>query len=99
MKLSKISDNASLKHPLPYVFKIGLKSVYPIYSVDLTNQPQNISNVKSNVLRNVDFNKAVWDPSGCAEGTIWYIVVVSNCFLRYKPEKNKIAQVKWIQFL
>jgi len=40
------------------------------YSVDLTDQPENISNVKSNIVLHVDFSKAVSDPSGSDEGTI-----------------------------
>jgi hypothetical protein len=78
---------------IPYVDKKGFKSMYPIYSVDLTDQPQNISNIKSNIVLHVDFNKAVSDPTGSDEGTVCYIVVVSNCLLRYEPDKNKITQV------
>jgi len=67
--------------------------MYPTYSVDLTDQPQNISNVKSNIVLHVDFNKTVSNPTGSDEGTICYIFVVSNCMLRYEPDKNKITQV------
>jgi len=75
---------------IPYVDKKGFKAMYPIYSIDLTGQPQNVSNVKSNMLH-VDFNKALPDPSGSNEGNICYIVRVSNCLLRYEPDKNKIT--------
>jgi len=78
---------------MPYVDKKGFKTLYPIYSVDLTNQPESISNVKSKIILHVDFNKTVSAPSGSNEGTICYIVVVSNCMLHYKPAKNKITQV------
>jgi hypothetical protein len=67
--------------------------MYAIYSIDLTDQPQSISNVKSNIIHNVDFNKTVPNPSGSDEGTICHIIVVSNCLLRYEPDKNKITQV------
>ena len=67
--------------------------MYPIYSVDLTMQPRDISNVKSNILLNVDFNKDVSEPSGADEGTICYIVVVSNCLLYYEPDRNKITRI------
>jgi hypothetical protein len=65
--------------------------MYPINSVDLTDQPQNISSVKSNIVLHVDFNKNVSNPTGSDEGTIRYIVVVSNCLLRYEQDKNKIT--------
>jgi len=67
--------------------------MYPIYSIDLSEQPQNITNVKSNIMCHVDFNKTVPDPTGSDEGTICYIVIVSNCLLRYEQDKNKITQV------
>ena len=56
-------------------------------------QPRDISNVKSNILLNVDFNKDVLEPSGADEGTICYIVVVSNCLLYYEPDRNKITRI------
>jgi hypothetical protein len=52
-----------------------------------------MSNVKSNIILHVDFNNAVSEPSGTDEGTICYIVVLSDCLLRYEPDKNKITQV------
>jgi hypothetical protein len=67
--------------------------MYPIFSVDLTDQPQNISSVKSNIVLHVDFKKTVSDPTGSDEGTVSYIFVVSNSLLRYEPEKNKITHV------
>ena len=67
--------------------------MYPIYNIDLTYQPQNISNIKSNIILNVDFNKTVSNPGGYDEGNICYIIVVSNCLLRYEPDKNKITPV------
>jgi len=64
-----------------------------IYSIDLTEQPQNISNVKSNIMLHVDFNKVVSNPSGYDEGIICYIVIVSKCLLRCEPDKNKFTQM------
>jgi hypothetical protein len=78
---------------IPYVDNKGFQSMYPIYSVDLTDQPQNISNVKSNIVLHVHFNKTVYDSTGSDEGTVCYIVFVSNCLLRYEPDENKITQV------
>ena len=66
---------------------------YPIYSIDLTTQPKNIPKVKSNIILNVDFNKPVSPPSGSAEGTTCYIVLVSKCMLQYEPAKNKITKI------
>ena len=48
---------------IPYIEKKDFKSMYPIYSINLTNQPQSISGVKSNVILHVDFNKSISDPS------------------------------------
>jgi hypothetical protein len=67
--------------------------MYPIYSVNLTNQPKNISNLKSNILLHVNFNKSVPLPSGSDETTICYIVLFSDCLLHYEPDENKIAQI------
>ena len=52
---------------LLYVDIIYFKNKYPMYSVDLSDQPQSISGAKSNVILHVDFNKA---PIGTDEGTI-----------------------------
>ena len=49
---------------IPYVDKKGFKSMYPIYNVNLMEQPQNISNVKRNIILHVDFNEAVKNPTG-----------------------------------
>ena len=67
--------------------------MYQIYSVDLTDQPPIITNVISNVILHVDFNKAVLYPKGSNEGTICYIIVVSHCILRYEPDKNKATEI------
>ena len=67
--------------------------MYPIYSVNLMEQPQNMSNVKSNIILHVDFNENVKDPDESGEGTICHIVVVSDGLLRYEPNKNKITKV------
>jgi hypothetical protein len=85
------TDSPPYIDSIPYVDKKGLKSMYPIYSADLTEQPENISNVKSNIMLHVDFNKDVSAPSGSDEGTICYIIV-SNCLFHYEPAKNKITQ-------
>jgi len=48
---------------IPYVDKKGFKTMYPIYRIDLSEQPQNISNIKSNIMLHVHFNKTVPDPT------------------------------------
>ena len=49
--------------------------------------------MKSNIILHVDFNEPVKDPTGSEEGTMCCIVILSNCLLRYEPNKNKITQV------
>ena len=41
---------------LPYVDLKDFKYLYPIYSIDLSNQPKRISDAKSNIVLNVAFN-------------------------------------------
>ena len=67
--------------------------MYPIYSVNLADQPPNITNAKSRILLNVDFSNAVSGPTGSNERTICYVVVVSRCALLYEPSKNKITEI------
>ena len=49
---------------IPYIGKKDFKNLYPMYSVDLTDQPQKISDVKSNIILHVDFNKHIPEPTG-----------------------------------
>jgi len=58
----------------------------------LSDQPKRISDAKSNIILNVDFNKAVSAPSGTDEGTVCYIVVVLKYLLLYEPIKNRITE-------
>jgi hypothetical protein len=68
------------------------KNLYPIYSVDLSDQPKRISDAKSNIILNVDFNKVVPTLTGTDEGTVCYIIVVSRYLLLYEPIKNRITE-------
>jgi len=61
---------------IPYIGKKDFKNLYPIYSIDLSDQPQKISDVKSNIILHVEFNKHIPEPTGTDEGTVCYIVVV-----------------------
>jgi hypothetical protein len=58
----------------------------------LSDQPQAISDAKSNIILHAEFNKPVSAPGVNEEGTVCYIVVVSNCVLLYEPAKNKITE-------
>ena len=42
---------------IPYVDLKSFKNQYPIYSLDLSDQPKRISDAKSNIILSVDFNK------------------------------------------
>jgi hypothetical protein len=66
--------------------------MYPIYSIDLTKQPQNVPGTKSSVILRAEFNKDIAAPSGTDEGTFCYIVLVSRYMFRYESAKNKITQ-------
>jgi hypothetical protein len=77
---------------IPYINIKDFKSLLPIYSIDLTDQPRKISDVKSNVIFHVDFNKTIPAPTGTDEGTVCYIIVGSKNLLLYEPIKNKITE-------
>jgi len=78
---------------LSYVDRKGFKTKCPLYSVDLTGQPENISNTKNKIMLHVDFDKAVPNPSESGEEIIHYVVTVSNCTLHYEPSKNRITLI------
>ena len=75
-----------------YVDLKDFKNRYPIYSIDLSDQPKRISDAKSNIILSVDFNKSVPAPSGTEEGTICYIIVVSKYLLLNETIKNRITE-------
>ena len=77
---------------IPYVDIKDFKNLYAIYSVDLTDQLKRISDVKSNIILHVDFNKDVPAPTGTNEGTVCYVIVVSKYLLFYEPVKNRITE-------
>ena len=78
---------------LPYVDLKDFKYLYPIYSIDLSNQPKRISDAKSNIVLNVAFNNTVKQHGDTEEGTICYVIMVSDCILHYGPFKNKITDL------
>ena len=77
---------------IPYIGKKYFKNLYSIYSVDLSDQTQKISDTTSNIILHVDFNKHIPEPTGTDEGTVCYIFVVSKYLLLYEPTKNKITE-------
>ena len=77
---------------IPYVDMKYFKNSYPIYSINLTEQPKRISDVKSNIILNVDFNKAIPAPTGTDEGTVCYVIAVSKYLFLYEPIKNIIIE-------
>jgi hypothetical protein len=92
MRLSEIVKKITLKQTLFLIsIKKGFKSLYPIYSIDLTSQPQNVSGAKNSVILRAEFNTDVKGPSENDEGTLCYIVLVSKCMFCYEPSKNKIT--------
>ena len=77
---------------IPYLNIKNFKTKYPIYSIDLAEQPRKFSDVKSNIILHVDFNKTIPAPTETNEGTVCYIIVVSKNLLLYEPIKNRIAE-------
>jgi len=77
---------------IPYIDLKSFKNRYPIYSIDLTDQPKRISDAKSNIILSVDFNKSVPAPSGTDGGTVCYIIVVSKYLLLNETIKNRITE-------
>ena len=72
---------------IPYMNIKIFKSLYPIYSIDLTDLPRKVTDVKSNIILHVDVNKTVEAPTGTDERTVCYIIVVSKSLLLYDPIK------------
>jgi hypothetical protein len=77
---------------IPYISKKDFKNLYPIYSIDLSYQPQKISDTKTNIILHVDFNKYTSNPTGTDEGTVCFIIVVPKSLLLYEPVKNRITK-------
>lgn len=74
------------------LIKKGFKNICQIFSIDLTNQPQGVSNTKINIVLHVEFSNSISAPTGNDEGTTCYIVLLSKCILRYDPFKSKIIE-------
>lgn len=77
---------------VPYADKKGFNNMFPIFSIDLTNQPEGVSNTKNNIVLHVEFNNSIAAPTGNDEGTTCYIVLLSKCILCYDLFKSKITE-------
>jgi hypothetical protein len=75
----------------PYVYRKDFKNRYPIYSIDLSNQPQKISGAQHSLTLNAHFNNDIQPPSNNDEGTFCYVIIISKCILRYEPDKSMIT--------
>lgn len=64
----------------------------PLYVINLTRQPQNISESRNNIILHVDFDKSIDPPSGNKEGTIAYICMVSVSDFSYDIINNTIKE-------
>lgn len=63
----------------------------PVYVIDLTKQPESLSNMRSNIILHVDFSKNV-DAPAATEGTICYVIIVSHKCLYYDMIKNMLKE-------
>ena len=67
------------------ILKIYIQLTASIYQINLKK-----SDVKSNIILHVDFNKHIPEPTGTDEGKICYIVIISKSLHFYEQNKNKI---------
>lgn len=72
--------------PLIYVNPNQFKNARPFYVIDLTNQPQNISESRKNIVLHVDFNKDI------PANTICYICMVSYSEFIHDFDNNTIRE-------
>lgn len=64
-----------------------------IFVIDLSKQPDSISNSKSNIVLHVDFSKNVDSSTGTSEGTVCYVNIVSYKRLRYDMFRNLLNDI------
>ena len=77
---------------IPYVDKKGFKNIFPIFSINLSKQPQSVTGTKNIIILHAEFNNPIKDPTETEEGTTCYIILVSIREFRYEPFKNKITK-------
>lgn len=70
---------------------VDFKNKAPIYSFNLTFQPGKVSSFKNNIIVNIQFSKRISN-STANDGTICYIILLSNVLFNYDPIKNKVIK-------
>jgi hypothetical protein len=73
---------------VPYIDQKYFNNLCPIFSVELSNQPKKLFDVKSNTILHADFNKYIPEPTGTNEGRVCFIIAVSKYLLVYEPAKK-----------
>lgn len=73
-----------------YLEAYAFKDSFPIYSLDLSNQPITIDNTKTSMILNVDFDKTVTAATG-TKGTTCFVILVSRKAIKYNVV-NKVVE-------
>lgn len=92
MDYKRVFYKTHLELPLIYLNPDQFKKGRPIYVIDLSRQPENISESRNNIILHVDFDKNIDPPSGNNEGTIAYICMVSLSEFSYDIINNTIKE-------
>ena len=80
------SKSDSIPFYTPEIFKDNKA----LYCVDLSRQPVNISGYKNKIKLHVEFHKSIEAPTGLSEGTICYIIMISNVSFVHDILRNSI---------
>lgn len=91
MDYQRVFDKSQLEVPMIF-FDIDQFKTTPLYVINLTRQPQNISESRNNIILHVDFDNSIEAPSGDKEGTIAYICMVSVSDFSYDIINNTIKE-------
>lgn len=76
----------------PYLDLDNFENDKTLYVMNLTRQPQNISESRNNIILHVDFDQNVDSPSNNTEGTVAYICMVSLSDFSYDIINNTIRE-------
>lgn len=77
---------------IPFYTPTQFKDGNPIYCIDLSRQPVNLSGFKNKIKLHVEFTKNVTSATNTTEGTVCNIVVVSNICFVHDILKNIIRE-------
>lgn len=83
----KVFNKTNQEVSLMYVDPTQFKNSRAVYVINLTRQPENISESRHNFVLHVDFNEDV------PQNTVCYICLVSSIELVYDINKNRIKQI------